>query len=285
MKKDFTLLIADRNPHVRTFLQREMTAAGYRVRLADNGREVLKWAFQGEPLDMIILDPDLPDADETHMLEHLLDRIPMLPVIMHTYLSEYDSGYYYFTTSLESNTIARVNQGRRWVIRSTIDTRTFNDLVKNVRIGKTGEAYLLDAVGVFQTQRRSGGTLMRKDPDRSKYGPVHDDIRSFIDSDASGVPFLYATTWLKDDSWLLVVRQEKADAFKALREASYLIVLISVLGGATIVAVAFFLTGRIIRRMERMDQEKNQLGEQLIRAGRLAEIGSNPVRRKTGTCK
>jgi len=169
--------------------------------------------------------------------------------------------------------VAKINQGRQWIIRATIDTQIFNDLVKKVHIGKTGEAYLLDAEGVFQTERRSGGSLMRKDPDRPKYGPVHEGIKTFIESDAHGEPFLYATTWLKDGSWLLVVRQEKADAFKALRQASYLIVLISVLYGAIIIAVAFFLTGHIIRRMERMDQEKDQLGEQLIRAGRLAEIG------------
>ncbi len=169
--------------------------------------------------------------------------------------------------------VARMNQGRPWVIRATIDTQIFNDLVKKVRIGKTGEAYLLDADGVFQTERRSGGALMRKDPDRPKYGPVHDGIKTLIDSDASGELFLYATTWLKDKSWLLVVRQEKADAFKALRQASYRIILISIVGGAAIIALAFFLTDRIVRRMERMDQEKDQLGEQLIRAGRLAEIG------------
>ena len=92
MEKDFTILIADRNPHVRTFLQREMTAAGYQTRLAENAREVLKWAFQSESPDLIILDPDLPDADEAHMLEHLMDRIPRLPVVMHTYPSEYGSG-------------------------------------------------------------------------------------------------------------------------------------------------------------------------------------------------
>jgi DNA-binding NtrC family response regulator len=92
VKTNFTLLIADRNPHVRTLLQRELTAAGYRTRLAENARQVLKLAFKGEPLDMIILDPDLPDADETHMLEHLLERIPMLPVVMHTYPSEYGLG-------------------------------------------------------------------------------------------------------------------------------------------------------------------------------------------------
>jgi two-component system, NtrC family, sensor kinase len=169
--------------------------------------------------------------------------------------------------------VAHTAQGRRWVIRATIDSHIFNDLVKNVRIGKTGEAYLLDAQGVFQTDRRSGGIVMNQDPDRLKYGPVHAGIKTFIETDALGETYLYATTWLKDNSWLLVARQEQADAFHALRRAAYLIGLISILGGAGIIAVAFFVTGLIIRRMERTDREKNQLGEQLIRAGRLAEIG------------
>ena len=97
MNKQFTILITDRNPHVRTLLQREITAAGYRVRVADNGRAVLKLAFQGEPLDLIILDPDLPDADECHVLEHLLDRIPVLPIIVHTYSSEHGSYFKYLS--------------------------------------------------------------------------------------------------------------------------------------------------------------------------------------------
>ena len=169
--------------------------------------------------------------------------------------------------------VAHADRERRWVIRATIDSHIFNDLVKKVRIGKTGEAYLLDAQGVFQTDRRSGGIVLHRDPDRAKYGPVHEGIKTFIESDAWGETFLYATTWLKGNSWLLVVRQEKADAFQALRRAVYLVVLTSILGGAAIVAVAFFVTGLIIRRLERMDREKDQLGEQLIRAGRLAEIG------------
>ena len=169
--------------------------------------------------------------------------------------------------------VASTGRNSRWVIRATIDSHIFNDLVKNVRIGKTGEAYLLDSKGVFQTDRRSGGILMQPDPDRSKYGAVHEGIKTFIATDAWGETFLYATTWLKDSDWLLVVRQEKADAFKTLRRSAYLIGIISILGGAGIIAVAFLVTGIIIRRLERMDREKNQLGEQLIRAGRLAEIG------------
>jgi DNA-binding NtrC family response regulator len=66
-----------------------MTAAGYRVRLAENARQVLWWAFHSEPLDLIILDPDLHDADEEQMLQNLLDRVPPLPIVMHTYLSDF----------------------------------------------------------------------------------------------------------------------------------------------------------------------------------------------------
>jgi len=89
MKKDFTILIADRNRHVREFLQREMTSAGYRVLLAENAREVIKQTFHHDPLDLIVVDPDLPDSEDSGMLDDILDRIPALPVIVHTYRSEY----------------------------------------------------------------------------------------------------------------------------------------------------------------------------------------------------
>ena len=93
METNFTLLIADRNPHVRKFLQREMTAAGYRVQLADTAREVIKRVFSREPLDLVILDPDLPAADDSQMLHHLLNRVPALPVVVHTYVSEYGDAF------------------------------------------------------------------------------------------------------------------------------------------------------------------------------------------------
>ena len=89
MEKDFTILIADRNRHVREFLKREMMAAGYRVRLAKNGREVVEQVYHHEPLDLLILDLDLPDASEVAILESIEDRIPTLPVVVHSFLSEY----------------------------------------------------------------------------------------------------------------------------------------------------------------------------------------------------
>lgn len=169
--------------------------------------------------------------------------------------------------------LMREDDGKKWIIRATIDTYMFNDMVKKVRIGKTGEAYILNADGIFQTERRSGGSLLDKDPDSAEYPTQHSGIKTFIKKDARGDKYLYATTWLKDKRWFLIVRQEKADAFKALRAAGFLIALITVIGGAALVGIAFYETGRIVRRMERIDTEKEELGQQLVRASRLAEIG------------
>jgi len=91
MKKEYKILIADRNSNVREFLRREMMAEGYSVELAENGREVLKWAYHREPADLLILDPDLPDAEESLLLKKLKQRIPYLPVVLHTFFSDYMS--------------------------------------------------------------------------------------------------------------------------------------------------------------------------------------------------
>jgi two-component system NtrC family sensor kinase len=169
--------------------------------------------------------------------------------------------------------LKREDSGKTWVIRATIDTYVFNELVEKVRIGKTGEAYILNAQGIFQTPRRSGGNLLAKDPDDIHETKPQPGVRTFIRKDARGDECLFATTWLQEKEWMLVVRQETSDAFKALRSATSLILFIMILGGVTITVLAYTLTRQIIRRMRRIDEEKHQLGQQLVRATRLAELG------------
>ena len=87
-KNEFTILIADRNPNVRELLKREMMAEGYRVLQAKNSREVLKQVFSQTPLDLLIFDLDLPDAGEVEIFEKLNDRIPQLPVVLHSFQTD-----------------------------------------------------------------------------------------------------------------------------------------------------------------------------------------------------
>ncbi len=89
MEKEFKILVADRNQHVREFLKRELMAEGYRVRLAKNVQEIINKVYHTETLDLLILDPDLPGSDKLALLKKLQNRIPALPVVVHTYLADY----------------------------------------------------------------------------------------------------------------------------------------------------------------------------------------------------
>jgi CheY-like chemotaxis protein len=87
--KQFTILIADRNPHVRQFLGRELAAEGYCVLTAKDGREVLTILDANEPPDLLVLDLEIPGVSGLQILKQLQDRDPPLPVVVHTFLSEY----------------------------------------------------------------------------------------------------------------------------------------------------------------------------------------------------
>jgi len=163
---------------------------------------------------------------------------------------------------------------RNWVLRATIDTLFFDTLVSKVRIGRTGEAYIVNNNGIAQTDRRSGGLrIMDSDPDHSDYPVSENNIQTFVQSDSAKNKYLYATTRLKNREWLMVARQEKKDAYKSLYAALYISLIIMVIGGATIIVIAIYTTERIVTMVKKLGVEKENLGNQLIRATQLAEIG------------
>lgn len=88
MEKAFSILIADRNPHVRNYLQREFIQSCYRVRTAENADTVMADVSGTDGSDLLIIDPDLPDTQGEMLLATLLDRRPNLPIIIHTLRSE-----------------------------------------------------------------------------------------------------------------------------------------------------------------------------------------------------
>jgi DNA-binding NtrC family response regulator len=91
MSHPFTILIADRNRHVREFLRRELEAEGYRVRIAKDGQKLLMMVNLDDRPDLVILDPEIPYGGELAILDQINKKDPPLPIIIHTFLTEYAS--------------------------------------------------------------------------------------------------------------------------------------------------------------------------------------------------
>lgn len=200
--------------------------------------------------------------------------------------------------------IHREAEGKNWIVRATIDFFAFNSLVENVRIGETGSAFILNRAGEFQTRPRPEQMLTRSffmDLIRSKATggvqaggesaegsgflgatPAHGISPEAMPQSAhewtgegvkDGLNFIYVLAPLKDGQWVLVYQQNKEDAFKDLYNARKLVFAILALGIFGIMAVAFLLSKRMVRYIERADQEKEMMNEQVIEAGKLASLG------------
>ncbi|MBW1916062.1 MAG: response regulator [Deltaproteobacteria bacterium] len=89
MTKKITILVSDHNKNVREYIKREISKKGYSVYLAQNSKQVFRYIEHDKSIDLLILDPEMPDLDENTLLEEIHRKNPALPVIIHTLSKEY----------------------------------------------------------------------------------------------------------------------------------------------------------------------------------------------------
>jgi DNA-binding NtrC family response regulator len=91
MLDGFTVLITDRNRHVRNFLRRELMAEGCQVEVAADGRDLMRKISKAPPVDLLILDLEIPHLGGAAVLRRIQHEHPKLPVIIHTFATEESS--------------------------------------------------------------------------------------------------------------------------------------------------------------------------------------------------
>lgn len=169
--------------------------------------------------------------------------------------------------------VKRAKNHRTWYLRATIDTHFFNDLVENIRIGRTGEAYIVNSDGIFQTRRHSGGRLMEPDSQFKLYSNDEQRDTSFFAGGLLNISHLYAAVPLKQTGWALIVRQATTDAYGPLALSAFVSVLIILGGGAVVAGTGYIMASNMANRLKVANVEKREMKTQLIIAGKLAEVG------------
>jgi len=173
--------------------------------------------------------------------------------------------------------VTHSNGDKKWILRATIHTESFRSLVENVRIGGTGEVYLLNTESVYQTNPRSNAAIM----DTSSYPmePYHEGIRIRLLENLKNAQGLdrpsqiACQAWLKNPRWLLVVQQDHDEAFADVNHANTWTLVFLLLSAASILVVTVFITRHMITVIKRRDTEADRLNQQLLQAGKLASIG------------
>lgn len=89
MTRKYTILIADNNIHVRSFLARELKDPSYEIVQAANHLQLFAGIFGKKTPDLIVFDLNIPYINCLDVLMQLLNITPPIPVIIYSYLSEY----------------------------------------------------------------------------------------------------------------------------------------------------------------------------------------------------
>lgn len=79
------ILVADKNPHVRQLICRELQGAGFQARTASNCKEVLQWTGASQWADLLVIDPELPDCQPGDLLDQLAAVRPEMIVVIHAF--------------------------------------------------------------------------------------------------------------------------------------------------------------------------------------------------------
>ena len=158
-----------------------------------------------------------------------------------------------------------------WILRATIDSQVFNRLVRSVRVGESGDAYIINPQGFLQTEARLAGQVL----DRSALVPQRfgEEATVIRQPAENGATRYVAGAWLKSKDWLLVVSQDSADQINSLYRTRETEILIILLGCLAIVAATVLITRTIVSRLERADRDLNDLNAQLLQRDKMAALG------------
>ncbi|GKT08837.1 PAS domain-containing sensor histidine kinase [Desulforhabdus sp. TSK] len=157
-----------------------------------------------------------------------------------------------------------------WILRATIDTDLFDSMVKAAQSGKKGDAYVLNDDNVLQTKPRYGGELLSKIDDFQMARFVGTHVEDMIIGGERGI---FATTWLRNKDWMLVIKEDPREQLLPLEHARFLVVGLGLLGLILIIVGTLFVARAMVAQLMESEREKAILDSNLMQSSKMAALG------------
>jgi len=179
-----------------------------------------------------------------------------------TYVSDVFSGFRNYPHFV----IALTDPLKTFVLRATINSGIFNSLLYSAQIGASGDAFILNSNGEFQTPSLQKATKLSEVEVRML--KHHSGTEMFSDDE-----YLYASKWLNGNMWLLVVKTKITDSLEGYYKYRNRIIFIVVLTAGLFLLIAAGISRFIVERIQRADREQTALDQQMAHIEKMANIG------------
>jgi two-component system NtrC family sensor kinase len=167
--------------------------------------------------------------------------------------------------------VRRDDSPRPWILRATIDSELFTTLVRSGQVGLTGDAYIVNRAGAYQTPPRFGGAILSTAPFGTNIAPPGSSVveRQLPD----GRRILSAFAWLEGKDWLLVIDRGSIETLAPLQLAWKMALVGLAVCTVLIAGAIVFHVRQMVGRLEAEDRKRVAAEAQLAHSARLVSLG------------
>lgn len=159
-----------------------------------------------------------------------------------------------------------------WILRATIDPEIFVRLVATAQTGKTGDAFIINRQGIFQSPPRFNrqNILKTSKIDPARFGAGTTVVRSLEKSDHGVV---YAGRWINNNNWLFIVSQDMNETLPSFSGISIRDIAMFFIAVLAIVLTTVVTTGMSVNKLREREMELKDVNAQLVQTDKMAALG------------
>jgi len=161
--------------------------------------------------------------------------------------------------------------GESWIVRTTIDTTMFDNLIAAMGLDSESDAFVLNKEGVFQTNSRLYGKVLEYCPIKIPSGGYSTYVVEKKDPNGNDVFLAYAH--LPYPEYTLVIAKPHSAVLKAWYALKSDLVVVFLVSSALILIVVFRLTDILVSRIREADQRRELAFRELQHSHKLSSIG------------
>jgi len=161
--------------------------------------------------------------------------------------------------------------GKKWVLRATIDTHKFDNLIESMQLDPQSDAFLINNEGIFQTDSKFYGKALEHCPLSIPSGTSA--VNTIEQTDHLNNEILMVYTGFSKPDYTLVVIKPRSVFLKtwfALESRMYFVFIVSVVG---IILFVLRLSSGLVRNIREADEKRESAFRELEHSQKLSSIG------------
>jgi signal transduction histidine kinase len=161
-------------------------------------------------------------------------------------------------------------EGGFYVLRASIDTQRFDEMLSQVEVMGQGEMFLINRQGILQTPTKTCGNALEPCP---LSVPAYSERTQVYETVYKGMPLVIGYAYIRDTQFILMAVKQKAELLKRWHATRRKIIAFLGISITAILVVILKTSTYLVNRIHEADLRRIQILHQLEYDNKMASLG------------